>query len=108
MKPAEFVAFIASMNIAQLDGLAAAIAARKQELVDGAFMAGVLRDQRMNPVTAGLPPAERLRVDGAPTVTTAGGAGGWYEPRPTDGWKPPGQDIIDRAFPSHGKGGFNA
>jgi hypothetical protein len=103
---AEVVAFIANLNVAQLDALANAIGQRKQQLTDSAFMAGVIRDQRQSPV--GFQPAQRVRVEGAPEVKTAGSGTGWYDPPNVDSWKPPQQDLIDRAFPAHGPGGFNA
>jgi hypothetical protein len=46
---AEVIAFIANLNVAQLDALAHAIGRRKSELEDGALLRDIVADQRVNP-----------------------------------------------------------
>jgi hypothetical protein len=57
---------------------------------DGAMLSGVVADQKVNPVTAALPPTQRMTVVGAHQ------GGGFYEPPSVDTWRPPGQAVIDR------------
>jgi hypothetical protein len=54
---AEVIAFIANLNVAQLDALAHAIGRRKTELEDGALWRDLVHDQRVSPVTGGIPMA---------------------------------------------------
>jgi hypothetical protein len=43
------------LTVAELDNLGNYITARKAQLDDGALMAEIVKDQRTNPVTHGLP-----------------------------------------------------
>jgi hypothetical protein len=54
---AEVVAFIANLNVAQLDALAHAIGQRKSQLEDATLLRDIVRDQRVNPVMNALPAA---------------------------------------------------
>jgi hypothetical protein len=52
----DIVAFISSLNVAQLDALAHAIGRRKAQLEDGALLRDIVADQRVNPQHA-IPPS---------------------------------------------------
>jgi hypothetical protein len=53
----DVVAFISSLNVPQLDALANAIGARKAQLQDAQLMREIVGDQRVSPVTGGIPMA---------------------------------------------------
>jgi hypothetical protein len=57
----------------------------------------LVADLRVPPSAQAPAPTERVTLAGVPVVTEYRGADqrGWVDPIPTDGWKPPGQAIID-------------
>jgi hypothetical protein len=53
----DVVAFISSLNVAQLDALAHAIGQRKAQLQDAQLMREIVGDNRANPNTTAMPMA---------------------------------------------------
>jgi hypothetical protein len=96
--PAELVAFLSRLTVAQLTSVTEAIAMLIKQKIEDPLLASIVADNRQNPVTGGLPPAQRVTVSGAPLVTNGAplDRGGWYEPKPVDEWRPPGQAIFDQ------------
>ena len=82
------------MNNQQIANLIEILQAMQRESADDEFLRDIVRDNRV-PSTA-QPPAERVRVVGAPVVHTAGGGTGWSEPTSVDDWTPPGQRAFDQ------------
>jgi hypothetical protein len=81
---------IESLSVDAMREMAAHLLERANSKESRLVMMEVIRDQRHNPVTSQEPGAN-VRVATGTTVTAG---------RSVDAWRPPGQALVDAAFPT--------